>query len=174
MGWHRQSDRMKRILEALRNIEEPNRSKCYQLAYENKTLFEKASGSKYNHQAWQGGYIDHVAGTMEICKMLYPSFLDKGVPFMLEDALLVMFLHDIEKPWIVGSWDKDERKEFRARKLNEYGITLTPEQENALKYVEGEGRDYSNKHRVMNELAAFCHIADVASSRIWWDRKGLS
>ena len=43
------------------------------------------------------------------------------------------------------------------------------EQWDALKYVEGEMGDYSARRRVMNPLAAFCHLCDVASARIWFD-----
>lgn len=53
------------------------------------------------------------------------------------------------------------------KKDKEYDIALTPQQENALRYVEGEGDDYSSERRVMNELAAFYHMCDVASARIF-------
>lgn len=168
---------MERIFALLKLVDEPNRSRCYQLCYEKQAEFEKAQGSGYNHQAWEGGYIDHVAETMQICAKLYPLYLDRGVPFTLADALLVMFLHDLEKPFLkkmpaIAIYDdyKEERRKFRQGIIDEYGIQLTEQQQNAIRYVEGEGSDYSNKHRTMNELAAFCHIADVSSARIWWDR----
>ena len=53
------------------------------------------------------------------------------------------------------------------KRILEYGLVLTPAQENALKYVEGEHNDYTNKQRLMNELAAFCHLCDVTSARIF-------
>jgi hypothetical protein len=69
-----------------------------------------------------------------------------------------------------GGWTKAERAIFRLNKLAEYKIVLTDDQSNALRYVEGEGNDYSNAKRVMGPLAAFCHLCDVTSARIWFDR----
>ena len=54
-------------------------------------------------------------------------------------------------------------------KIIEYGITLTEQQKSAIKYVEGEGDDYTPGKRVSDELAAFCHICDVWSARIRYD-----
>ena len=48
-------------------------------------------------------------------------------------------------------------------------IILTPEEENGMKYVEGEFDDYSNRRRAMGPLAALCHLADVTSARIGFD-----
>ena len=107
--------------------------------------------------------------------------LARPLPFSLSDALPVVFLHDIEKPWKYelgpnGQLQEKEalktkaaQHEFRAQKLKEYGIILTPDQQNGMKYVEGEFNDYSNHRRVMNPLAALCHLADVTSARIWFN-----
>jgi hypothetical protein len=104
----------------------------------------------------------------------------RPLAFSLSDVLLIIFLHDIEKPWkyelIDGKpeikpelVDKENQERFRNEKLKEYGILLTDEQANAMKYVEGEYKDYSSKERVMHPLAALCHLADVTSARIWHD-----
>lgn len=37
-----------------------------------------------------------------------------------------------------------------------------------IDYVEGELSHYSSTHRVMNELAAFCHQCDNWSARAWY------
>jgi len=93
--------------------------------------------------------------------------------------LLIFFLHDLEKPWRIvvddqgrvsnrpGLSTKEEFQIFREDKLDEYGLTLTPYQLNGLTYVEGELKDYSSTHRVMNELASFCHHVDTKSAREW-------
>lgn len=152
---------------------------CVKLLIDNLELFKTAYGSSHNHQAWEGGYLNHVAEVMNIACALFET-LDslRPLPFKLADALIVLFLHDIEKPWKyttgpegqrISVLNKEEAHVFRAKKLQEYGITLTPAQENALKYVEGEFNDYTPKRRVMNELAAFCHLCDVTSARIWHD-----
>jgi hypothetical protein len=57
-------------------------------------------------------------------------------------------LHDLEKPWKYAgtpeeqsklkSASHEEIKEFMIEKVKAYGIELTPEHMNALKYVHGE------------------------------------
>ena len=159
-------------LVALYIIKEPNRSACFQILEDNIILFGQTAGSSNNHQAWRGGYVDHVEEVMNFAVYLYEKMnFFHPLPFKLEDALLVLFLHDLEKPWkeIEKFKTKQERHEFRLRKITEYGMRLTPEQQNAIKYVEGEGDDYSSLRRVMNPLAAFCHMVDIASARIWFN-----
>lgn len=175
------------IPEILEMIDEPNRTACKKIYASNEQLFKTAPGSSHNHQAWKGGYNHHITEVMNICLMLYPIYKMRPLNFSLSDALLVMFLHDLEKPWknelddeiknlapIIRIGEahygfKKRRKAFRQRKIKEYNIQLTSQQQNALEYVEGENDDYSSKKRIMNELAAFCHIADVSSARIWHD-----
>lgn len=164
-------------------IDEPNRSACKRILAEHRVLFETARGSTHNHQTWEGGYIDHVTDGMNFGRHLYPFMESFGrpLPFSLSDALLVFFLHDLEKPWRIlvnaageasnrqGLSTKEEFKAFREAKLVEYGISLTTEQLNGLTYVEGEYKDYSSLRRVMNELAAFCHMMDNWCARGWYD-----
>lgn len=158
------------IAEMLEAIDEPNRTACRKLYDENIELFKKMPGSSHNHQAWEGGYFDHITEVMNICVMLYPIYNVRELNFTLSDALLVMYVHDLEKLWRDGSdYNKIAERAFRLRKLEEYGFVLTEQILNALEYVEGERDDYSNKHRVMNELSAFCHVADVSSARVWHD-----
>ena len=127
-----------------------------------------AKGSNHNHQAWVGGYLDHVLETMNIALWLYTTS-PRRLPFKLSDAILVMFLHDFEKPYKGSTASlntKEERRNFRDVLIFAMGIELTEEQKNAILYVEGE-HDYSNTERRMNELAAFCHMCDIASARLW-------
>lgn len=101
---------------------------------------------------------------------------------MLGDALLVLFLHDLEKPWkyefdAEGKLhykaefkdNKKAQREFREQKFRDYGFVFTANHENALKYVEGEFADYKSAERVMKPLAAFCHLCDITSARLWYD-----
>ena len=118
---------------------------------------------------------------MNIVIKLYQTLNSlRSLPFSLSDALLICFLHDVEKPWkyelinrelhvIEALKEKPAQHEFRMNKLASYGIVLTVSQLNGLKYVEGEISDYSSRERKMNELAALCHMADVASARIWYN-----
>ena len=169
------------IGELLEMIEGPNCGICRRILEDNRVVFRKVQGSSHNHQNWVGGYLDHVVETMNVAVMFYASMsecrhLDS---FSLSDALLVLFLHDLEKPWKYRLNDngeveyvdslktKDAAQKFRDDKMSDYGLILTPEQVNGLHYVEGEYKDYSNKTRIMWPLAAFCHLCDVVSSRIW-------
>lgn len=148
----------------------PNRERVLLLIRDHAPRLLRARGSSHNHQAWAGGYLDHVNDVMQIASVLYAAMSEfRKLPFNLQDARLVLFLHDLEKPWKEDHVfvDKLDRARFRWVKIHEYGIELTEEQENAIRYVEGEGDEYSPKRRVMNEMAAFCHMCDVASARVW-------
>lgn len=170
------------IEEMLEMTDEPNRSACKRILADNKKLFQTVQGSTHNHQNWLGGYYDHVQEIMNIVLVLYGIFNSiRPLPFSFSSALLIVFLHDIEKPWkyeldsdgqlrhIKAMETKQAQHEFRVQKLKEYGIVLTAEEENGMKYVEGELNDYSSKHRVMGPLAALCHLADVTSARLWFN-----
>lgn len=164
-------------------VDEPNRSGCLELLKKNDVLFKAARGSTHNHQTWVGGWYDHTLECVNYAYYLYKfdESFGRPLPFSLSDAILIMFLHDLEKPWRIevledgsvrnrpGLDTKEAFKQFREDKLQEYGIALTPYQLNGLTYVEGEIADYSSKRRVMNELAAFCHKVDVWSARAWYD-----
>lgn len=170
------------IDELLEMVDSPNREACQKLLGEQRRLFQVVQGSKHNHQAWIGGYQDHVQEIMNIAYQFYHLMESlRPLSFSLSDALLVVFLHDIEKPWkyelnnegqldeIEAMRDKEVQHQFRAKKMTEYGIVLSLEQQNGMRYVEGELKDYSGWERKMNPLAALCHMADVASARIWFD-----
>jgi len=149
------------VEEMLAMVDEPNRSACLRILMDHRTLFQTVQGSTNNHQAWPGGYLDHVQEIMNIAVVLY--------------------LHDIEKPWKYelredGKFHhrpsmstKEDHQAFRMVKLAEYGIIFTPEQENGIKYAEGELTDYSNTRRVMGPLACVAHMCDVPSARLWFD-----
>lgn len=163
-------------------IDEPNRSACARILADHRALFATVQGSTHNHQAWRGGYLDHVAEVMNIACVLYDRFVAlRPLPFSRSDLLLVVFLHDIEKPWKyeLGAdgqlhhkaelQGKEAHQQFRMAMLARYGIVLAAEHENGLRYAEGELADYSNKQRRMGPLAAMAHMCDVASARLWFD-----
>ncbi len=86
--------------ELIDMIDEPNRNICLQVLDKNKELFTVARGSSHNHQAWEGGYLNHITEVMNIAKVLYePLNTLRPLPFSLSDSLLVLYLHDLEKPW---------------------------------------------------------------------------
>lgn len=167
------------IEELIALIDEPNRSACMRLYKGNEQIFKKAPAAVNNHQAWDGGFLEHIREIMNLAIRLYPAMKAfHPLPFTLSDTLLVLFLHDLEKPWrfcgeekVKNRLDKrGHRDPFRKQKMQEYDISLTANQENGLDYVEGEIEgSYTPHKRTMNELAAFCHMCDIASARLWFN-----
>ena len=169
--------------ELIGMIEEPNGSICRGMLDENQVLFTAARGSKHNHQAWRGGYLDHITEIMNIAVILYTPLNEaRPLPFSLSDSLLVLYLHDLEKPWKYitkedGSLEinpllADKAAQvgpFVEQKIREYGFVLTEDLWNGIKYVEGEKSDYSGKRRTQTPLAAFAHLCDNWSARGWFD-----
>ncbi len=169
-----------RLFDLVKMIEEPNSARCFLMWDIHYYRMRDAHGSTHNHQNWKGGYFDHIIEVMNRAVILYRNN-PRVFPFSLSSALLVLFLHDIEKPWkyepgpdgelkVRDEFNTEEKShDFRNRMINEFEIVLTDDEENALKYVHGEGNDYSSKQRVMGPLAAFCHICDVWVARIDYD-----
>jgi hypothetical protein len=165
--------------ELLQRMDQPYRSAFQRLLAGHDDLFRSARGSSHNHQAWVGGYADHVREVMNVAVVLYDTLGQlRPLPFSLSDALVVLFVHDLEKPWayeeVGGVWRrreglKENAHDFRLAKLAQAGVTLPAELERAVLFVEGEGNHYSNRSRGMSPLAAFCHMCDVASARLWPD-----
>jgi len=159
-------------------IDSHNRDACFRIMEENKERFEKAPGSTHNHQAWEGGYLDHILETMDIAYIILPTLKLTGRPVpKFGDVILCLFLHDIEKPWkyVLGQNELDDpdlntktdRHEFRRKLIQLYGFELTDEQWNGIEYAEGEIHNYSNHKRNMGPLAALVHMCDVWSARGW-------
>lgn len=169
--------------ELIELIDEPNGRISRRMLDENRELFSRARGSSHNHQAWKGGYLAHLTETMNIATLLYVPLNEvRPLPFSLSDALLVLYLHDLEKPWRYlsrddGTWimnptlaDKETQvRPFVEEKVNEYGFVLTSEHWNGLNYIEGEKNDYSPQKRRQGPLAAFAHLCDTWSARGWFD-----
>jgi 23S rRNA maturation-related 3'-5' exoribonuclease YhaM len=166
-------------------IDPPNTEPALKLFEDNKELFSKGRGSVHNHQAWEGGYRDHIEEVMNLARQLYSAITINGLrelPFSLSDALLGLYLHDLEKPWkyefFDGSWrhkpgiDKPhEVHEFVRKKIDEYGFSLNEDHINAIEFAHGEHSSvYSARRRGMTPLAAFVHMCDVASARIYFDQ----
>lgn len=146
---------------------------CIKIMSDNPERFNISPGSKIKHQAWIGGYIDHLHECMSLGTLMYNQLsLHRTLPFSLGDVVLVLFIHDLEKPFKytephVTFHDDLEKKNFIYNLLNEYKITLTPEQENAFIYIHGEGDEYNSDKNVQGPLAAFVHSLDTISARVW-------
>lgn len=154
-------------------------------------LIRTAPGSRGAHQAFIGGYQEHMRQTMMISSHLYElatltnlfDHLPQEEHFTESDALLVMFLHDIEKPFLFqvqpdGSiafrrhMTKPERTAFRDDFIQRFEFQLDDRHTNALDFVEGV-RDhlYVPGQRADKPLAALCHAADNMSARAYYSYK---
>ena len=153
----------------------------------NSVVLSSAPGSRESHHAWQGGYEERVRQSMMIVTINIKILENIGAltqlpeeeQFTLSDALTVIFLHDIEKPFIYNynkregivklkpSFSKADRKQFRQAIIEKYGFKITATMANALKYVEGvPDSDYKPGQRTDQPLAALCHAADNVSARV--------
>lgn len=84
-------------------IEDPRGAVMLAIYDEYKELFHQAAGSSSNHQAWVGGYADHVAECLRISTCYYDALeIIRPVPFTEDSAAICLFLHDIEKPFKYG------------------------------------------------------------------------
>lgn len=128
-------------------IDQPYRDACMAFWQDNQELFRQAPGSSHNHQAWTGGYQDHITEVMNLWLLFYGMFESTGrlarLPeherFNRSDGLFALFWHDAEKPWTcvlengqpvpMGNGrlrtkpefaDKAKRKKFSEGKLREY------------------------------------------------------
>lgn len=165
----------------IKQLDSPYQQGCLQMLDDNLEAFISAPGSSHNHQYWPGGYLDHIAETFQIAAGIYNIFPKRQPAIHLPDVLLALYLHDIEKPFLYGFDEdnqfiiKDEklkskqaRQAFREELIKKYQLPLKKKHWHALKYVEGvRDEDYSPNGRTMNELATLCHLADMASARLW-------
>jgi hypothetical protein len=171
------------IEDLLQNITEPNRKPALAFWQDLQTNIADAAGATKSHQAWPGGYKDHIQEAMNLARILYERLnQERQLPFPVASAYLVLFLHDCEKPfrhasdkqlkafpWISERPTKSD-KAFQKRLIAHYGFIISDEEWNALRYVEGEPEsEYVEGNRLQGPLAAFCHVCDTISARIWHD-----
>ena len=128
-----------------------------------------------------GGYLDHIAEIFKISEGIYNIFPERQSIIHFPDVLLVLYLHDIEKPFLFnydknGNFiikdeklnNKPAREAFRTKLIKKYELPLKEKHWHALKHVEGiRDQYYTPGDRVMSELGALCHLADMASARLW-------
>lgn len=156
---------------------------------DNRQRVLTAPGSRSAHHAWRGGYQEHLRQTFMIAshnlelmeRIGRMDELPDHEKFSLSDAIVVMFLHDIEKPFVYKIsdngmvatdqlMDKAQRRKFRADVIDRYGFALTTTMANALQFVEGErDADYVPGGRAEQPLASLCQVADNFSARGLYD-----
>jgi hypothetical protein len=147
--------------------------------------FFVAPGSGHNHQTWPGGLADHLDECFALAGQLYQSMnRQRTLVFSLNQVLLVLFLHDIEKVWKRLPEDLvvpdryqaliDDQPRLQALVASDYNLPLTDEIKQALRYIHGEGDDYRSDNRTATPLSAFCHSCDYLSARVWFDEPATS
>lgn len=176
------------LQDYIQKINDPRRDIIMAIYQRYHWQFHYAPGATHNHQAWPGGYADHIADTLAISEayanadkaLLATTGADLG--YSPDSASIALFLHDIEKPFKYGPSDCGEsnawrerfaalqswelvKKEILQKLCAEFGLVLTNDEINALHYTHGEGSDYNGKMRRQTPLAAHVHICDTASAR---------
>lgn len=164
--------RLQPLIPHIQSVDVINRAALMGVFEDHGDVIAQSPGSSGNHQAWPGGFVDHLLGMIEVSFPLWRPHLFPGVTW--GDFVLTTCLHDIEKPWKyvtppAGSWVPASPTHL----IERYGFKLSEVHVNALKYAHGEGNDYRKDVRVMSPLAALLHICDIYSARIEWDRRIL-
>lgn len=169
---------MKYSLETLIEKLNPQRKQLVKkILHKFQDTFDLLPGAQTKHQNWKGGYRDHVEEVMNIAVLLFNNLdLKRKLPFILEDALFILFLHDMDKLISYKKTDNGykrtmsyEEAQKKVRELiRDMHYELSESEMNALDYVHGEVKDYHPTVRIMNELATFVHCCDIISSRIWY------
>src|SRR3989344_8253138 len=131
-------------------------SVCRGIMSDFKSKFDKIPGSLHNHQAWIGGYRDHVEEILNIACVVYTALNKKRkLDFTLGESLFVLFLHDLDKLYryeicsdgSIISRDycsSNYLKSIRQMLHKKYKYVMRNEELDALKYVHGEGDSYSS------------------------------
>ena len=93
----------------------------------------------------------------------------RKLPFSFPDVVLILFLHDLEKPFKYiepkTKFESDNEKHaFIDSLIKNYKIKLNGNHKNALQYIHGEGDDFSPTIRKQKPLAAFVHCLDTMSA----------
>jgi len=160
---------MKTIVEYFHSMEDDRREALLEFHLEFEPLMRIAKGSSHNHQAWEGGYISHITELFHIAEVSYAALGSlHPMPFPLDQALIVLYMHDIEKIWQYSTGETIDKDDWYNEILPKRGITLTDSEMNALEHIHGE-QNHVKTERRMNELGAFCHSCDCLSARLFWD-----
>ena len=167
---------MLNFFEQIESLSDPRKIGLLNFHFDRHDMVDVAKGSSHNHQAWEGGYKDHIAETLRIADVVYEGMSKiRPMPFTLNSGKICLLLHDIEKIWLQSTGEIIDKHELYVKILpEEYKVTLTDEEMNALEYAHGEIHDFSKTERKMGRLAAFVHACDCMSARLWHDEgKGL-
>tara|TARA_R110000868_G_scaffold262401_2_gene521019 strand:+ start:4977 stop:5543 length:567 start_codon:yes stop_codon:yes gene_type:complete len=174
-----------KFIDFLNQMSDPRKQALIKIYNDHINLFHEARGSNVKHQAWAGGYADHITETFRVNRATYEALSAiRPLPFTQDNAIIALFFHDMEKPFKYGS-DKHEdcqkfqkmhkqgaswksiKKDILKDMQLKYNFRFTDDELNALKYTHGEGDDYSGEKHTACELAAHVHHCDNTSANIW-------
>lgn len=175
------ANQYKRLLSYLKKCEElPDYDGIIKFHYDYEDFIKTAKGSKKKHQAWQGGYVDHLVECMMIGDMMYERFeWVRPLAFDFANVVKVLYFHDVEKIFKYGPYYLDDLDEFESATFEKkdwfykeglperYNVVFTDEELNALTYIHGE-KEYGDEKQML-PLGAFCHACDCLSARMWFD-----
>lgn len=152
---------------------------CTDFMRRHHAAFSTAKGGT-THQAYPGGFEDHLDECFGIAGKLYWSLEElRPLPFTLGDAILALWLHDIEKPWknshvlrpltnkLLATTGK--KIQLTEEIVDELRLPLQEQHWNAIKYAHGETDDYEHGKAKACPLAAFVNMCDYWSARGWPD-----
>jgi len=184
----------KNLPQFLKEIDDPRQEIIFKIYNDYKDLFHYAAGSTFNHQAWEGGYTDHILECLRVNDVTYDALKTiRPLNFTKASAAIVLFFHDIEKPFRYGkktdarcapwqmkfqdvphAWE-NAKWDILSDMQKTYGLEFSDDEINGLKYTHGEGDDHRKDARIASPLAAHVHHCDNTSARIWFDDgQGLS
>lgn len=157
-------------------VDQPNKDAIIESYVQNAERVAQTPGARKKHQAWDGGYLDHVVYATNYGIALHN--LHKQIGFQPDysesDIAIVMLLHDFGKVAryrkVENGWDYVENPnqaehDFFNHIIESHNFQLTAIQMNALEFVHGEGSKYTQKRRLMLPLATICHQADIWTAR---------
>lgn len=153
---------------------------CEKILRDYEKQIEVFPGSIKKHHYWVGGYISHIEESMNIAIIFYQALSKKRkLHFTLSALLFVLFIHDFDKLLRYKKtangfteqkpYGNEYIKQFVTLLSKKYMYKLSLEEENALFYMHGEGKDYHPTKRVMQPLAALAHCCDIISARVWFN-----
>ena len=175
----------------LENLRDPRRSQI--LAFHHHPFIRNkisyvSRGAETKHQAWVGGYADHLRDIAFYLEVMYKALAGFDLPFIfdLESSIICGYFHDFDK--IVRDTKKGLKEGiFTAEEVDEhvaallvgnkntwfsemlpkyFGIAFSETELNALKFAHGElEAEQASDIALMTQLAAFTHIGDNNSAR---------
>lgn len=182
----RETPPIPRLRVWLEGVEGPERNPLLAIHDHYDDILHSAPASSGNHQTWEGGLADHLTAVCYFAWYDYQLHSPLLADYDFYSVLVAIMCHDAEKFVLYGPEDdprckryhemrqrgmsKEEVKWYLLEKWQGYfGLKISPEVYNAIKYTHGEGDDYQSDRRVMSPLAAAVGNADRTSARIFFD-----